>query len=204
LETTDPKYKGCFGGDRIRVNPGDEILMIMELPTGTNVWKQTVTVTRNGQAVGTVKFDMDLLGQEQGWAEFVIETVSGWHANPPPFLVKDIVLKASGSDPGFCEHQATVMGNKPGGAVLCSSPVLSLSISESTCTVAKCLFNWYQEGTGSNPANTPPAGNKNATSTSPPVITSTQNTPPPTATRNKCPYSPGLKKRSHLNYNNCD
>ena len=64
-------YNGCHGGPGMDVQTGDALLMTMQLD-GMN-WVQTVADSRSGQQVS---YTLDMLGQAQTWAEFVIEPYS--------------------------------------------------------------------------------------------------------------------------------
>jgi hypothetical protein len=65
---SDPKHKGCYGGDVMKVEVGDQLLIDMSL-SGT-LWKQSVTEKANQKSVD---FDFDLANQPQRWALFEIE-----------------------------------------------------------------------------------------------------------------------------------
>jgi hypothetical protein len=64
-------YNGCLGGPGMNVAVGDTLDMRLVL-NGT-IWTQTVTNRRNSQSVS---YALDMLGQAQGSAEFVIEEYS--------------------------------------------------------------------------------------------------------------------------------
>ncbi len=65
---SDAGYTGCLGGNGMNVQVGDELAMVMTL-NGT-VWHQTVT---DSVSQASVSYDLDMLGQAQNYAEFVIE-----------------------------------------------------------------------------------------------------------------------------------
>lgn len=69
---SEPGYTGCLGGEVMKVNVGDTLLMEMNLK-GT-VWKQKVTNLRNKLVV---TFDIDLKNQNQNRADFAIEIYDG-------------------------------------------------------------------------------------------------------------------------------
>ena len=61
-------YTDCHGGDGMTVAEGDALHLSMTL-NGT-VWNQTVTDAAGNHSVS---YDLDMLGQSQNYAEFVIE-----------------------------------------------------------------------------------------------------------------------------------
>jgi hypothetical protein len=130
-------YTGCDGGNRMTVDPEDILDMIMEKAPDSNKWTQTVINRRNKQSVD---FEIDLLNQPQGKAEFVMETPGGWHKSPPKWKVFDIELRSTQPHSGFCrpEYHAE---KEPGASIKCSSPIIEGNI----CTVSECLFNGYTE-----------------------------------------------------------
>jgi hypothetical protein len=65
---SDAGYTGCLGGTGMNVQTGEALQIVMTL-NGT-VWHQAVTDTANAQSVS---YDLDMLGQAQNYAEFVIE-----------------------------------------------------------------------------------------------------------------------------------
>ncbi|KAJ3256491.1 hypothetical protein HK103_005489 [Boothiomyces macroporosus] len=144
----------CTGGDVMNVNVGDTLKMVMSLRTGTTVWDQTVTNMSNGKSVS---FSYDLQGQEQGWAEFVLETPAGWHANPPQFVVSNIVMRSAPGTTVQCDYQSSAYSGYPGASVTCDNPVKS----GNTCTVSKCLYNGAtvtSTTTSTTPSSTPTTG----------------------------------------------
>lgn len=62
-------HSGCFGGPRIAVKSGDSLRMVMELK-GTE-WIQSV---QNQKSKKVANFTIDMMGQGQSWAEWVMET----------------------------------------------------------------------------------------------------------------------------------
>ncbi|KAI8898783.1 hypothetical protein BC833DRAFT_588365 [Globomyces pollinis-pini] len=131
----DPERKGCLGGTQMSVEPDDSLVMIMELAPDNLKWIQTVKNQRTG---AKVDFTIDMKGQRQGWAMFVMETPGGWHDNVPQFNVTNIVLKTSPGviDPTFCTTKTKVQP-LPGANVACSDSIAS----ENTCRIAQCVFN---------------------------------------------------------------
>lgn len=67
-----PGRTGCNGGPGMSVAVGDSLDMTMTLIG--NTWRQVVTSKKTGQSVS---FDIDMRGQEQNWASFVIEPWDG-------------------------------------------------------------------------------------------------------------------------------
>lgn len=65
---SDMGYTGCLGGNGMNVQVGDELAMVMTL-NGT-VWHQAIT---DSVSQTSVSYDIDMLGQAQNYAEFVIE-----------------------------------------------------------------------------------------------------------------------------------
>jgi hypothetical protein len=76
-------YSGCHGGSGISVNVGDSLAISMDLH-GTD-WVQTVEDPNTGK---TATYTLDMLGQAQAWAEWVIEQYS----RPP---VADVVFTSN-------------------------------------------------------------------------------------------------------------
>jgi hypothetical protein len=64
-----PGYTGCLGAAGLNVEPGEELDLRMTLE-GT-VWRQVVR--RLNAAAASASFDIDMLGQAQNYAEFLIE-----------------------------------------------------------------------------------------------------------------------------------
>ncbi|KAJ3268688.1 hypothetical protein HDV01_002366 [Terramyces sp. JEL0728] len=130
----------CTGGNVMNVNVGDSLKMVMQLRTGTTTWDQTVTNLNSGTSVS---FSYDLQGQEQGWAEYVMETPAGWHDSPPQFIVSNLVMRSAPGTTVGCDYQSSAYSGYPGAAVTCDSPV----VSGNTCTVSKCLYNGASSST---------------------------------------------------------
>lgn len=89
-----PGYTGCSGGNILLVKPGNKLQTTMYLNHGTTIWTQNVTNLSNGQSVF---YSIDLLGQQQAWAEFIVETAGGWHKNPPKVSFFNLSLKCTTS-----------------------------------------------------------------------------------------------------------
>ena len=90
-------HTGCLGGDGMTVSVGDELDIDMAL-VGT-VWKQSVHDRQSGHAV---TYDIDMLGQAQGWALFQIELPTS--TKPSADLVfTSTTLTFASSEPAACE-----------------------------------------------------------------------------------------------------
>ncbi len=97
-------YTGCAGGDGMNVQTGDALQMVMTL--SGSVWQQTVT---NTNAQHSVSYDIDMLGQAQNSAEFVIEM----YTEPP---VADVVFTATTvtfehAEPASCQPNSRGMND---------------------------------------------------------------------------------------------
>ena len=92
--------------------------------------------------------------QNQGWAEFVVETPSNqWLSAPPQFSVFDIVLKARNPHPSFCQQKYRVKDDLPGANVQCSDPVVAGNV----CRIQLCQFNGgYQPNQMQKPIDSTP------------------------------------------------
>ncbi|KAJ3325768.1 hypothetical protein HDV06_003538 [Boothiomyces sp. JEL0866] len=163
----------CTGGNVMNVNVGDSLKMVMNLRAGSTIWDQTVTNLSNGNSVS---FSYDLKGQEQGWAEFVMETPAGWHDNPPQFIVSNLVMKSAPGTTVQCDYQSSAYSGYPGAAVTCDTPVKS----GNTCTVSKCLYN------GASTATTTSATTTKTISTSSGSPTATGSCATPVAEWGQC------------------
>jgi hypothetical protein len=93
---SDPGYTGCLGGDGMNVQVGDALQMVMTL-NGTS-WHQTVTDTVSKQAVS---YDIDMLGQAQNYAEFVIEIYTENPAADVVFTANTITF--ANAEPTACQ-----------------------------------------------------------------------------------------------------
>jgi len=82
-----PGYTDCHGGDGMTVAVGDALHMSMTL-NGT-VWNQTVTDAGTNHSV---TYDLDMQGQTQNYAEFVIEQYTEDPAGDVIFTDTTIVL----------------------------------------------------------------------------------------------------------------
>lgn len=161
-----PGHVGCLGGDRMIVSPRDELRLVMEL-VGSNsngtVWRQIVTNLRNGQSV---QFSIDMLGQPQAWAEYVMEIPGGWHSNVPTFEVRDIELRTVGSaasaSPLFCDFKEKVLP-LPDARLNCATPVRQPA--SNSCKIDYCYFNKNQTISASR---TTPIATQTATPTTQP------------------------------------
>jgi hypothetical protein len=132
---SDPGFMGCFGGDTMLVSPGQNLQMLFQLLPGTTIWRQTVT---NLDTQYLVSFDVDLQGQEQLMAQWVVETPGGWHANPPAFLVKDITFQTNASTSIVCQADYVMPENvSPAATLYCSEPV----VIGNQCIIDQCIFN---------------------------------------------------------------
>ncbi|KAJ3268689.1 hypothetical protein HDV01_002367 [Terramyces sp. JEL0728] len=129
----------CTGGNAMNVNPGEQLKMVISLPTGSTIWQQTIYNLNSGK---TVSFSYDLQGQEQAWAMFIIELANGWHNSPPQFQVTNIVLKTPPGTVNSCTFSPSAFSGYAGASVTCNDPVRNGNV----CTVAKC---WIDSPTGS-------------------------------------------------------
>jgi hypothetical protein len=84
----DTGYTGCLGGDGMNVQVGDALQIVMTL-NGT-VWHQAVTDVSLKQSVS---YDLDMLGQAQNYAEFVIEQYTQDPATDVIFTATTITLE---------------------------------------------------------------------------------------------------------------
>ena len=91
-----PGFTGCLGGSGMTVNEGDALTMTMSLVEGTK-WSQTVTDVQSGDSV---TYGIDLRGQAQSRAEFVIE---GYDQQPTVPVVFHSTVVTFASPPGSCQ-----------------------------------------------------------------------------------------------------
>lgn len=99
-----PNYTGCHGGPIMPVRAGDSLAMRMTL--SRSVWTQTVTDRRTGRSVS---FRIDMLGQAQHRAFFVIE---GDGQNPvSPVVFTATTLTFSSPQRDACRAQKTGSGD---------------------------------------------------------------------------------------------
>ncbi|KAJ3270372.1 hypothetical protein HDV01_007900 [Terramyces sp. JEL0728] len=131
-----PGYTGCNGGNILKVKPGNQLQTTMYLNEGTTIWTQNVTNLSTGQ---TALYSIDLLGQQQAWAEFIIETSGGWHKDPPLVEVTDITLRATNPDKSFCKYAGDAYALYPGASVVCETPV----IVGNECKISHCFYDGY-------------------------------------------------------------
>jgi hypothetical protein len=106
-------HTGCLGGEGIDVEVGDTLHMTMTL-RGT-LWSQVVVDETSGRVA---TFDIDMLGQAQNWALFIIE-------QPSQKPVSDVVFSSTkltflAPDPAAC--QPTSRGTNDYFAAPQSSP----------------------------------------------------------------------------------
>jgi hypothetical protein len=98
---SDPGYTGCLGGTGMNVQVGDALQIVMSL-SGT-VWHQVVTDPGSQKSVS---YDLDMLGQAQNYAEFVIEQYTQNPATDVVFTATTLVFQ--NAEPAAC--QPTVRG----------------------------------------------------------------------------------------------
>ena len=127
-------YTGCNGGERMAIRQGDSLKMVMSLRSGTTIWDQTVTSQSTGRSV---RFSIDMRGQGQSWAEFVMEIPGGWHQQVPRWTVSNIILKTAPNTLAKCRADSKVQQNLPGNSLACADPV----IQGNSCTINSCKFN---------------------------------------------------------------
>jgi hypothetical protein len=90
-----PGHTGCLGGDSMKVAVGDILNIDMNL-AGT-VWTQTVTCESTGKSVD---FSIDMLGQDQNMALFIIEDT---YVSPSEELVfTSSILTFTSAAPSAC------------------------------------------------------------------------------------------------------
>jgi len=89
-------YMGCFGGQVMSVNVGDELTIDMQL-VGSS-WSQTVTDLQTSKSVS---FSEDLAEQAQNWAMFVIEEYSSAPVSAITF--RDTVITYGAADAADCK-----------------------------------------------------------------------------------------------------
>jgi hypothetical protein len=88
-------YSGCHGGQGMAVGVGDELSISMVL-SGTS-WVQTVHDPSSGH---DATFTIDMLGQAQNWAEFVIEEYSSAPVSEVVFTGTEVTFAES--EPAAC------------------------------------------------------------------------------------------------------
>ncbi|HEX3772652.1 MAG TPA: hypothetical protein VHV30_17355 [Polyangiaceae bacterium] len=96
---SDTGFTGCQGGQGIDVAVGDTLDIDMAL-AGT-VWDQTVTDRQTG---GVATFSIDMQGQAQDWALFIIESDGSKPVSDVIFTHTTITL--ADSDPTACQPSA--------------------------------------------------------------------------------------------------
>ncbi|KAJ3076345.1 Vam6/Vps39-like protein [Podochytrium sp. JEL0797] len=152
-----PGYVGCLGGSFMAVQPGDQLVMTIQLQPGTTTWYQKVTDSTSGNSVD---FSIDMKGQTQTRALFAIEL----YGQATPYfgvVIQNVVMVVQEKDPGFCS--GPFVGQT---STTCAGVVLSAD--GKTCSISSCTFA---------ATSSPPAGIISATgpAAAPPV-------PPPTTT----------------------
>ncbi|MGD0674873.1 MAG: hypothetical protein ABSC94_05605 [Polyangiaceae bacterium] len=118
-------YTGCHGGQGMDVQVGDALRITMTVQ-GT-VWNQVVADQQTGR---TATFNIDMLGQAQDWALFIIEE----HGQNP---VSDVVftsttLTFADADPSACQPSAR------GTNDYFSAPVTSIDGTQ--CCVSRIIL----------------------------------------------------------------
>ena len=93
---SDPGFTGCQGGAVMPVGVGDTLIMDMAL-AGT-IWTQTVTDQETGQKV---TYSIDMRGQTQNYAYFVIEEYSS--APVSEVIFTDTVITYGAADTADCK-----------------------------------------------------------------------------------------------------
>eukprot|EP00835_Amoeboradix_gromovi_P001640 NODE_79_length_22985_cov_0.358401.p8 type:complete len:244 gc:universal NODE_79_length_22985_cov_0.358401:12450-13181(+) len=131
---TFPNYSGCYGGERMKVKAGDSLDLIFEFKKP--IWRQKVLNLRNYRSVS---FDIDMLGQAQGWAEWVVEPAGGWHKHAPQFNVTNIELRTATSHPkNFCVYSQSISPDFTGANLNCAQPKFP---KPNICRISSCVFN---------------------------------------------------------------
>jgi hypothetical protein len=95
----EPGYTDCNGGEIMSVDVGDVLLIDMVLD-GTD-WTQTVTDQNSGE---TVDYTLDMQGQAQNYAYFVIEEYSS--APVSEVIFTDTVITFGSADAADCKLAA--------------------------------------------------------------------------------------------------
>jgi len=119
----DPGYSGCQGGERIAVNPGDQLSIDIALSDTT--WTQTIKAP-----TGTVNFSKDLQGQAQSYAYFVIE--EDGQRPVGDVLFTDTLLR-------FAQPESDGCGPQIAGARDYVAPG-ALSADEQTCSLSRIIL----------------------------------------------------------------
>ena len=91
-----PGYTGCLGGEIMSVDVGDTLTLEMAM-AGT-VWTQTVTDDQTGQKV---TYSIDMLGQAQNIAYFIVEEYSS--APVSEVIFTDTTITFGTADAADCE-----------------------------------------------------------------------------------------------------
>lgn len=98
IGSTSPNYgayNGCHGGQGMDVQVGDALDIAMTLEGSS--WVETVTDPRTAK---TISYSIDMLGQAQNWAEFVIEQYSATPVSDVIFT--STVLTFAAPEPASC------------------------------------------------------------------------------------------------------
>ncbi|KAJ3117985.1 hypothetical protein HK100_000707 [Physocladia obscura] len=158
-----PGFTGCNGGAFETVQPGDALRLEIALLANSTTWYQKATVASSGLSVD---YAIDLRGQGQGWAEFVVELWGGASA-AFDLTVTDIALTVQlAGDPSFCLPSQLGSGSD---SVVCSAP--QLSTDGKTCLISSC--HYY--GASGVPAITTTAGTTTVATTAITTATITAN-----------------------------
>lgn len=75
--TTPPQFKGCNGGDRLLLNPGDNIQISMEYYPATQTWIQTIIAPDQSQVSYSIALTIDNAVQNQAWLLMLNEPYGG-------------------------------------------------------------------------------------------------------------------------------
>ncbi|KAI9024772.1 hypothetical protein DFJ74DRAFT_756003 [Hyaloraphidium curvatum] len=202
LNTSLTAYQGCRGGPFMDANPGDRLRMKLWFvgSDGPNrsIWRQTI---ERFDAIGqplpclptafgdgtpcSVGYEMQLLGQEQRWAQLAVEWAG--RANQSFFrsiTFEDIRLVANDSEPQFCGFLRPD-GEREQGAfgkylVTGNSGCDGLElVNRTTCLIRRCM--WTGPGVPRPPPPTTTTTVATATSTATSTPTNTGVPPPPTS-----------------------
>jgi hypothetical protein len=134
----DPGINGCHGGQGMDVTAGD--LLDIDMALSGTMWKQTIT---DRQTNKTVDFTQDLMGQDQGWAIFDIESDGVEPVSDVIFTSTTITMAAA--DPSGCEP--SVRGQNDYFA----AP--RISNDGKTCCISKIILRG--QGVAATSPNTP-------------------------------------------------
>jgi hypothetical protein len=90
----EPGYTGCQGAQGMNALEGDSLLLDIQLQEG-NLWQQTVTNSSSGEVA---KYTIDLRGQEQNRAIFMIEGYQSWPVSDVVFRQTVLTLSSASRD----------------------------------------------------------------------------------------------------------